>query len=177
MEENRLVRDLLDHRDALLGMLLAQTRDYDAAEEIFQEVALEVVREAGRGTRVERFLPWAREVARRRLAEHFRRRARLRTVEPLEEPLIEAIARAFEEEGVAAEEIRARQKALLECIRRLPERSREILRRRYVEWLPLARVAKAVAWKVASVKVALSRARRALMECVERRLREEGDAP
>lgn len=171
MEENRLVRELLDHRDQLLGMLLSQTRDYDAAEEVFQEVALEVVKEAGRGTQVERFLPWVREMARRRLAEHFRRRARREAAEPLSGSLVEAIGRAFEEEDVSAEESRARQKALLECIERLPGRSREVVRRRYEDWLPLARVAESVAWKVASVKVALSRARRALMECVERKLR------
>jgi len=171
MEENRLVRDLLDHRDQILGMLLAQTRDYDAAEEVFQEVALEVVREAGHGTRVERFLPWVREMARRRLAEFFRRRARREAAEPLSGSLVEAIGRAFEEEEVSTEENRARQKALLECMERLPGRSRELLRHRYEQWMPLARVAEAVAWKVNSVKVALSRARRALMECVERKVR------
>lgn len=172
MEENRLVRDLLDRRDQLLGMLLAQTRDYDVAEEVFQEMALEVVKEAGRGTQVERFLPWIREVARRRLAEYFRRRAR-RGAELLPGALVDSIGMAFEEEEVSADENRARQKALLECIERLPSRSREVVRRRYGEWLPLERVAQAVAWKVSSVKVALSRARRALMECVERKIRAE----
>ena len=76
LEASDLVKLLLEHRDGLLGYVLALTRDRAAAEEVFQEVGLAVVEEAGRATRVAKFLPWVHEMIRRRVAEHFRKNSR-----------------------------------------------------------------------------------------------------
>jgi len=68
-----MTRDFLQNRQALLGFIFALTRDALAAEEIFQEVALAILAEAATGKAADPFLPWAREVARRRVAEYYRK--------------------------------------------------------------------------------------------------------
>src|SRR5258707_228347 len=66
-------RKFLDARDVLLGFSLAPAHHREAVEELFPETGLVIVQEAGRGSRVDRFLPWAHEFARRRVAEYFRK--------------------------------------------------------------------------------------------------------
>ena len=80
MNASDLVRQLLEHRDGLFGFILALTHDREAAEEVFQEVGLAVVEEAGKGTQVQRFLAWAHEMARRRIAEYYRKSSRRRSL-------------------------------------------------------------------------------------------------
>ena len=173
MDPKRLTRSLLENRDALLGFIFALCREGDAAEEIFQEVALAVVDEEGKGTEVVHFLPWVREIARRRVQEHYRQRVRLRAIAPLSDSMADLITRSFEENAHSPQAGRLGDKYLLECLGRLTERVREIVLRRYRDWTPLDEIAAAVDWKVPSVKVALSRARKALFDCVHSRLRAE----
>lgn len=167
-----LAKALLDHRDWLLAYILGLTRDHAAAEEIFQEVALAVLDEDRKGTRPDNFLAWGRELARRRVAAYYRQR----TWRPLPVPycaeLAQAVEQSFEENQIAAERNVERQRFLAECLERLSERVRELVARRYGQQLSLREIASAVGWQVASVKVALSRARRALHECVAAKMRE-----
>ena len=65
---------------------------------------------------------------------------------------------------------------LQECVEELTGRSREVIQQRYREGKSNSAIAAALEWKLDSVKVALSRARRTLAECVKRKMRigEEG---
>jgi RNA polymerase sigma-70 factor (ECF subfamily) len=159
---------LLEHRDELLGFLLALTRNPERAEEVFQEVALAILEEARKGTVVEKFLPWAHEIARRRVQEHYRKQTRWT---PIPESMTEIVVKAFEENPIEAETARARQEALLSCLEKLARRARELISIRYVEGKTPTDIAARLGLEVASVNVTLSRSRRALEECVARRLR------
>jgi DNA-directed RNA polymerase specialized sigma24 family protein len=57
---------------------------------------------------------------------------------------------------------------------RLTDRMRDLVTRRYRDGVPLDELASGMGWKTESVKVALSRARKALAECVHTKLREAG---
>ncbi len=174
MGEHELRAALLSHRLALQGFIFALTRDHEVSDEVFQEVALAILDEAARGADVRNFLPWAREIARRRVARYYsQRKARART-EPLPGPMIEAIAVAYESADEPPGADGTRLKLLRECLDGLSARAREAVDRRYRDGMGIREVASAMAWKIASVNVALSRAKKALAECVTRRLRRAG---
>src|SRR5689334_14410718 len=98
IKATELMRTFLEHRDGVLGFLLALTHDREAAEEIFQEVGIAVMEEVARKTQIESFVPWIHEVARRRTAEYFRKHSRRNAMEHAA-GLDEAVALAFREHG------------------------------------------------------------------------------
>ena len=85
--------------------------------------------------------------------------------------LAEVVDLAFEEnEGsVASDDLR--QEHLAECLRRLTDRARGMIERRFRDRQSPGQIASAVGWEEGSVKVALSRARKALAECLRERFR------
>jgi RNA polymerase sigma factor (sigma-70 family) len=171
MAQEPLVKQFLDNRDAILGFILALTRDYDAAEEIFQEVAMVILKEAERATVVANFMAWGREVARRHVADYYKKRARRDRVGQPSGTMEEVIAQAFEENETVLENQKLRFQCLLECIQRLSGRSRELIEGFYGRRKSLRELAVALAWQEDSVKVALSRARKTLADCIKGRLR------
>lgn len=169
-----LVRLFLEHRDGILGFILALTHDREAAEEIFQEVGLAVVEEAGRKREVLQFLPWIHEMARRRIAEFYRRTSRRRALEH-SESMDDVLALAFQEAAADPSAVRRRQEHLETCIRELNPSQRELLEQRYREHLPLRRIADRSASTEGSVKVLLWRLRRQLARCIEGKLESSGE--
>lgn len=161
-----LVKRFLEHRDGIFGFILTLTRDREAAEEVFQEVGLAVVQESGRGTSVERFLPWVHEMARRRIAAHFRRGARRPEV-PAPASLDDVVSQAFEEHAGNARAVVARQEYLKLCLEELPPTQRTMIDQHYTGRLPIARIAESLAWTAGAVKVALWKARRRLEACID----------
>jgi RNA polymerase sigma-70 factor, ECF subfamily len=158
-----LIRHLLEHRDGLFGFVLALTHDREAAEEIFQELGLAVVQEAQKGVDVRSFLPWAHEIARRRAAEHFRRRGRSpQRLDSLEE----SVALAFQENAADPGQLSQRQEHLAGCIEDLPPTSRDMIERRYRGRDSIRGIARGLSWTENAVKVALWKARQRLAECI-----------
>jgi RNA polymerase sigma factor (sigma-70 family) len=171
MEQGELVKRFLEHRDVILSFIYALTRDYDAAEEVFQNVAVVIIQQAGQPTSIENFLGWVREVARHRVADYYRDQARRLAREQPAGTMIETISQAFAEHEIAPQEIHARMKCLLECLERLTGRSREVIDGFYRDRKSLRDLAARLDWKENSVKVALSRARKVLADCIALRLR------
>lgn len=174
MSPATLTSDFLQHRQELLGFIFALTRDAVVAEEIFQEVALVILREAAAGREVDPFMPWSREIARRRVAEHYRKAGRGAPV-PLTEGMVEVVAQAFEENEEPADHIRLRLKYLGECLRRLTARTRDAIEKRYRSRMGIEEIAASMALRADSVNVMLSRARKALADCVRGRLSTAGE--
>jgi RNA polymerase sigma-70 factor, ECF subfamily len=170
MTQPNLTRDLLEHRQALLGFIYALTRDFDAAEEIFQETALAILAEAAAGRQVDPFLPWAREVARNRFSVYVR--AKGRRVAVMSPELLDVVAQAFREND-DIHEAPARPSQLAACLEELTERVRRMLNQRYQGGRSVPEIAREMGWTVDAVHVALSRARRALGDCVDRKTRLE----
>jgi RNA polymerase sigma-70 factor (ECF subfamily) len=165
------MREFLQHRDVLFAYLLALTRDYHAAEEAFQDLGMSVVSEARRGVRPANFPAWARALARNRAADYFRKQTRRRESEQGFQRMAEMVDRAFEENPLSEDDSHERLRYLRECLKGLGRRARQIVDLRYKEHKSLREIALAVSWKEDSVKVALAKARRALADCVSRKLR------
>jgi len=168
-----LVRLLLENRDGLLGFILALTHDREAAEEIFQEVGLAVVEEAGRNTEVHRFLPWVHELALRRVAEYYRRSSRRRAMEQ-SGPMDEVVALAFQEAAGDPSAVRRRQDHLESCLEDLTPPQRDLIERRYRDHAPLRDIADRSDSTEGSIKVLLWRVRRQLARCIEGKMGSAG---
>lgn len=148
-----------------LGALLIDFRD---AEDVLQNVAVACLRKFADYDPQRPFTAWALGVARLE-AMHLRRtRARCRLV--FDDELLEWVAAASEE---IAPELERRSAALRECLKRMPDRASRLLALHYGESLKPTDIAGRVAMAVLAVRVALSRARAVLRECIERRLRTE----
>jgi RNA polymerase sigma-70 factor (ECF subfamily) len=164
--ESPLVQQLLAQRDVLLAYILALTGDRVAAEDVFQETALAVLEEARKGVQARNFQAWSREIARRRVAEYYRKKScRPRCAQDFDR-FAQAVEQSFEERLISAEASLQRQQLLAECLERLTDKARHMVIERYAARRSPTEIAKLVGWGVGSVKVALCRARRVLFECV-----------
>ena len=176
MDSSELARQFVQHRDMLYGYVFALTRDHNAAEDILQDVGVSILTEAKRGTDPDRFVAWARGLARHRVADHYRRLATRRRHEMPFERFADAVDLAFAEHAPTPEENNSQLQLLRECLDRLTGRARTIIDRCYSGRQSIEEISAALSWTPGSIKVALSRARRALADCVGRKLRQE-EAP
>jgi RNA polymerase sigma-70 factor (ECF subfamily) len=170
MAEGDLVNQFLENRDPILGFIVALTRDYDVAEEIFQEVAKVILEEAKKSISVSHFMPWAREIARRRVSEFYRKQTRRHAVEKAAPSMEEVICQAFTENEKTLEISHLRMKALMDCLRALPDRSRKLVEGFYRQGQSIRDLAGNRGWTEPSVKNALWRTRKALAECIRNKL-------
>jgi RNA polymerase sigma-70 factor (ECF subfamily) len=170
MSQTGMTREFLRHRQALLGFIFALTRDQLVAEEIFQDVALAILGEAAAGKSVDPFLPWAREVARRRVAEYYRKSVRRGRIAPLRESMVDLISQSYGENEESPEQDSLRLASLRRCVDQLGGRAREAIDLRYRLRQGAEAIAETFAWRVDSVHVLLARARRLLADCVKSKL-------
>ncbi|HZE99614.1 MAG TPA: sigma-70 family RNA polymerase sigma factor [Planctomycetota bacterium] len=168
-----LVRKLLENRDGIFGFVMALTRDREAAEEIFQEVGLAIIEESSKKTDIERFLPWVHELARRRVAEYYRRSSRRRNLEH-SGPLDDAVSLAFQEGAADPASVSRRQDHLDSCLDDLSPAQRELVERRYRDHAPLREIADRAKTTEGSIKVLLWRVRRQLARCIEGKMSSAG---
>ena len=153
----------LAHQRAVFGYLLAAVRDFNRAEDLLQQVTLVLWRKFGDYRKSAPYLPWALGVARNELLHHFR--ARKESAVPLE-VLDEVTGVLAEEQPRLSDEARV----LAECVKKLPEPDRLLVRSRYEEGTPLSALAGRLRQSLAAVNMRLVRIRKALLECAERSL-------
>jgi RNA polymerase sigma-70 factor (ECF subfamily) len=166
----QLTRLLMQHRVSLFGYILACVRNHTDAEDIFQEVAVAVTQAIDRLHQEQGFLPWAREIARRRVLAFFRTRDREL---PLDPEVVRQLAEAADRVE-QAEPASERQTALITCLESLPPRSRQLIRMRYDGSASGAEgLAQKFRRSVQAIYAQVKRIKQALRDCVERRLAKE----
>ncbi len=168
--EGQLARLLTQHRTALYGYIFACLRDHHGAEDVLQEVSVAVIESAGQLRDLAGFLPWAREIARRRVLAHRRRAGREQPVDPqLAACLAEAAARMERTRPSAGV-----REALKVCLDRLPEAARRLLLMRYGEGAGADELARRIGRTVQGVYAIVKRAKESLRGCLNRLLAREG---
>lgn len=162
----------LQHAAAVRGFVLGLVADRAAADDVFQDVFLTVVRREADFRHGENFLAWVRGIARIKVLEYYQQR---RT-----KPLLfdEQVLELLTESVVTSEQQwEQRREALARCLERLAPRAREIVDLRYAEQpLTPSELAQRIGWTANAVNVALARAREFLRECTQQVLA-MGDAP
>jgi len=163
MTQEWFTRELLKARGSLFGFVMSLVRDFDRAEEVFQEVCVRLLEREQTFQQGTDFWAWAREFARRTVLEEYRRSGRVR----FSDAAIEAVAEQFKalEKGHSA-----KREALRLCVDELDSKPRELIDLRYKEGLAMRELAARVGKTAGAVQVTLSRVRALLQKCIERRV-------
>jgi RNA polymerase sigma-70 factor (ECF subfamily) len=169
MPHEKPAEDLIRNRQQLMAFAYALMRDHASAEEVFQEASLAVLDASAKGTTVRDFMPWAREIIRRRALEHFRSKSRRRQIVPLTETMAEVVASAFAEETAPPETEVWRLKFLRECLATISEKFQRLLELRYAREISIESLATQEGIPPENLKMALWRTRKSLAKCIRRK--------
>lgn len=155
----------LKHSSLLRGFILGLLPDFDAADEVLQEVFLTVSDKAGSFKLGTDFRAWARAVARMKVLEQCRK---MRSGSIILSP--EALDAVASHAPDLDDKWEAHRKALAVCMEQIAPKARELIELRYTSQLLPPEIAQRLTWTVGAVHVALARARKFLRECAERRM-------
>ncbi len=147
-------------------------RDFHRSEDVLQQVAVVLVRKFGEYDPAQPFLSWALGIAKFEILKEQRRGARDRHV--FGDDLTERLGAAYEK---MSGQLEAYGPMLDECLKEVDCRARLALDLRYVEDLKPADVAEQMEMTPGAVRVLLHRARTALRDCIERRMKESRNRP
>ena len=148
---------------AFLHSLVRDRRDFD---DVYQTVVLRLLEKFDTYDPQRPFGPWARGVAAKEILAFRRHQGRCPT--PFSPEVVAHILDSFETR--LASRPADREEALSECLKVLPEESRELLALRYRDSLSMTKIAEQVGRTATATQRAISRIRAQLGDCVERRL-------
>jgi RNA polymerase sigma-70 factor (ECF subfamily) len=162
-EHTLLVQQLfVKHQQALLAYVLSIVPNLPDAQDIVQAVFLVVTRKAATWTNGSNFIAWACSIARYEALHH------LRSVRNRGATLDHDVLDLLHSEEVVDERFAEQIDQLADCLKRLSPRASELILLRYHAGQMPEVIASSILWSVNSVRVALTRARVALRECLER---------
>lgn len=167
MREETLVTNIIRHKRVLEAMIAALVGDTAAAEDLFQEVAVVMTRKREEIPDDCRFVAWGRSIALNVVRDYRKRRAR-RPIQFLDDVSLDAVAAEFEKDDGLWDD---RRHALQSCTEELPERERRVMELRYGRGESAEAVAAALSTSRGAIDTLLYRVRKALLLCVEGRLR------
>lgn len=156
-------RLFVQHQQAVLAYVLTLEPDLHDAHEIVQETFVTASRKAATFAVGTNFLAWACAIARFNTL-HFQR-TRGRRNARLAEDVVELMAQDDVEDFAA---FQSQVTALRRCLRELAPKARELVNLRYHAGKLPEQIADEVGWTANSVRVALTRARNALRDCLGR---------
>lgn len=156
---------LIEHRPALMGYLVSCVRNHTDADDLYQEVSLAAIQSADQLRSDDGFLPWTREIARRRVLAHFRKSKRLTPVDP---DLVNRLAETANEMDGATP---ARIEALHSCLDALPCESRKLIALRYEDHQrPVESLAESIGRSIQATYAILKRSRLLLRDCITQKM-------
>jgi RNA polymerase sigma-70 factor (ECF subfamily) len=164
-----IARLLMKHRTELLAYLLASVRHPHDAEDLLQDVSIAASTSWEQYRPDSPFLPWAREIARRRVLNYGKRQGKRLTL--LEPEVLESLDRAAAE---TEEPLDPRRAALRSCLGEVGGTARRVLELRYGDGADVGRIAGEIRKTVQAAYAILKRTKRAVRDCVSRRLASEG---
>jgi RNA polymerase sigma-70 factor (ECF subfamily) len=173
-DRDSLIREFQRDRLRLIAYIRSLVGDADLTEDVFQEVSVVVLQKAEAFVAGSDLQAWCRGIARNVVLRERESSRRLRSFEG--ERLIELIDVAFAE-NAGRELMESRHTLLRKCLEKLAAPSRDLLDLRYHAGLSLRQVAQKLGRTEAAVQVGLSRLRKWLTDCVERRAEPGAEAP
>lgn len=163
-------RLLMAERRRVLGFIHALVQDRTAAEDVLQDVSAVLWTKFDGFEIGTDFGAWAMCVARFTVLNWRRKQAKLpvalsdETLQLLADDAVAALSAPEDE----------RRAGLQECLRRLPERQRELIRAHYERDEDIARIAQAERRTKRSIYLRLEKIHTALLDCIQRRRWETG---
>lgn len=167
-DRNAFMKLYLQAQPTLRSYLAAVLRNPDAAEDVYQEVSLELWEHFDTYDLTRPFVAWALGVARHRVS-HWRRTHRDQPLW-LDENGEAALAGAFLNNHDALSE---RRRALDHCLKKLSAGSRDLIKLRYEDSLTLEQMAQRQGTTINVVNKALGKIRQFLMRCASMHVQPE----
>jgi RNA polymerase sigma-70 factor, ECF subfamily len=153
---------------SLYGYILSLVPNISAADEISQNTNLLLWKEFGQFDPSKDFGAWARTIAYYQVLTY--RNARDRERMQFDSEALELLA---DRAAVQCDELVARQSYLMDCLARLSESKRQVIRLHHCLGMTVKAVAEKLGRNVATVEKMLLRTRRTLYDCVEAAMRRE----
>lgn len=166
-----IIRQITASQRRLYAYILTLIPDPQAAEEILQQTNVVIWEKSEEIAAVENFPAWAAKIAYFQTLAHLKRIKRDRL--HFDDELIGRIAAAVNERQTLLDD---RVEALRGCLRKLSDKDRDLIRRRYESGASLDGIAEAVSRTRGAIKQALYRIRGTLMQCIELTLATEETA-
>jgi RNA polymerase sigma-70 factor (ECF subfamily) len=170
VDQQLVLRALLADRTKLLAYIAAIMPDEHLAEDIFQEISLLAVRKHDQIQDDAHLMAWLRKAA--RLSALQVRRNQTRRPMLLDAVVLDALESHWDDN--ARESSSDRMDMLRKCMEKLNGYPRDLIELRYGEGISGTALAERVGRKLQTVYVALSRAHRSLINCVNRGLAMKG---
>jgi RNA polymerase sigma-70 factor, ECF subfamily len=158
-------RLLMEHRTRIYGYIRSLVVHRADAEDLLQETASVLWRKFDDFRPGSNFLAWALQVARYEVLK-FRQRQK-RNVLRFSEEFIDAVAAETVKESTRLADL---QELVDQCLDKLPPSDRDLIELRYRTDVPVKSLAEQLDRPLSTIYDALSRIRRALVECMERSL-------
>jgi RNA polymerase sigma-70 factor (ECF subfamily) len=157
---------LLRHKDKIFRSIYNKLRDYDLAEDIFQEAFIKIIQTLKLGNYNEegKFLPWAMRIAQNLVIDHFRKSGRVKMINEnssrSEEFTIFSILKNDDANFLEAVSKTELEHQMLQLLDYLPDSQKEIIEKRIFQDLSFKEIADA---EGISINTALGRMRYALI--------------
>ncbi|MBI1371199.1 MAG: sigma-70 family RNA polymerase sigma factor [Phycisphaera sp.] len=155
-------RQLTDSQSRLYAYILSLVSNPEVARDVLQETNLVLIRKAAEFEPGSNFIAWSFAVSRYQVMASRTRSSRDRLV--FCDEVLDAISGAFDEDN---EQFEDQLDALSNCMAKLPDSHRELIRQRYQDARPVKAIAEELGQSANSVAVMLHRIRKTLMECIE----------
>src|SRR6185503_15981425 len=165
---DEVVKGAFQHRDALLSYAFALLRDWVRAEDVVQDAFIVVMNKWAEFRPGTSLFLWVRQIVHFKVLEA----VRARKMSPVEEDLLARVAASMQRglDEQIADRQRLRRQALQRCMSHLDSKSAGLLSGFYTESLSCESLAQAHHRSVNAVRLALSRLRKQLYDCVLRQL-------
>ncbi len=160
---------LTSNQSRLFAYVLSLLGDRQQAQDVMQETNIVLWRKAAQFKLGTNFGAWMLKVAYYQVMEHRRKMNKLALFVADDDFL----AQLAEEAAGCSNRMEEQQAALQTCLQKLPDRQRDIVRRRYTEGASIKSVAEQLGIAASAIKQTLFRARTHLIACVRFRLKEE----
>ncbi len=169
LEVGTVVQVLMQQHNRLFSYIWTIVGDTQLAEDAMQQLSLVAIKKGVDVADEYKLVHWLIRAARNEALKARRTKSRLPTT--LEDSVADQLELQFLRPRLTSSDAAAMD-ALDECVRRLSERNREILRLRYVQGRKTGEIAHFLNRNVEAVYQSISRIHGRLRKCVELRLRD-----
>ena len=168
MEREKFLENYMEIQQPMRAYLLAATGDLHEAEDLCQRVWQVLWRKLDQFDSKRSFKAWSFGIARLEVLKWRQKMARSREI--LDE---ETIAKLADTSRDHAAHLSQQHIFLLECVAELARKTRRVLDLKYVQGHRSKEIGKLIDRSTAAVDMMLSRTRKALRDCIERKSMEE----
>lgn len=156
------ILSLTENRAKILAVIVAMVRDFDVAEDLFQETVLEILKSRDRYEAERAFVPWACGISKNVVRRYWERESRKPL--PMTAEVLSRLADIAVETN--ADLWREEEAALQRCLEKLPKRLNRLFILRYGHNIKGQVLAERAGIRLGSIRTTLLRLRTQLRRCI-----------